>query len=185
MDLLTFIAELVKALAWPAAVLIIFLFLRKPILELIPLLQRIKYGGLEIDFGKRIQELAVEADQALPAPARPGKTSEYIEKSMTNLAYISPRAAVLEAWLELEEAAVSAAKRRGLNLTSQEERSPIALGSALERSGILDHKQMEIYTRLRNLRNAAAHATDFSFEPQAAIDYSELASRLAEVLRQA
>jgi uncharacterized protein YutE (UPF0331/DUF86 family) len=90
---------------------------------------------------------------------------------------------ILEAWLQLEEAAIEACRRHNLNLTSREMRSPIQLGAALEQAGILDEPKGEIFHRLRNLRNAAAHASEFQFEPEAALEYSDLALRLAEFIR--
>ena len=52
MDLVTFITERVTGLAWPGAVLLIVLSLRRPLIALIPLLRSLKYGDLEIDFEK-------------------------------------------------------------------------------------------------------------------------------------
>jgi hypothetical protein len=178
MDTLTFISEMAKALAWPLTVLIILLIVRNPLTNLIPSLQRLKYGDLELDFGRKVQELAAKATSELPS-------SEGARPSLTEIAYLSPRAAVLEAWLELEAAAMDASKRHHLNLTSREMRSPLALGQALEKAGILDGKKLEIYHRLRNLRNAAAHAADFAFDPEVAIEYADLADRLVKHIREA
>ncbi len=185
MDSLTFVAEIVKALAWPVTVLIILVVLRDPLRQLIPLLQRLRYGGVELDFGQRVQELAAEARQQLPASAATGPEIKPLRDRLDQLAQLSPRATVLEAWLELENAAIEATKRHGLNLTSREQRSPILLGDALERAGILDESKQEIYYRLRNLRNAAAHASDFAFDSSSAVEYADTALRLAEYLRKA
>jgi hypothetical protein len=111
-------------------------------------------------------------------------SSEGARPSLTEVAYISPRAAVVEAWLDLEAAAMEASKRHNLNLTSKEIRSPLTLGKALEEAGILDDKKLEIYHRLRNLRNAAAHATNFAFDPELAIEYANLADRLVKHIQQ-
>jgi len=140
-------------------------------------MQRLKYKDIEIDFGRKVQELAIEATSELPAPT---EARSIVEK----LAFVSPRAAVLEAWLKLEAAAIEASKRHQLNLSSSELRSPLTLGRALEQVGVLDKNKSNIYHRLRNLRNAAAHASDFSFDSESAMEYVDLAGRLAEYFRQ-
>jgi hypothetical protein len=65
----------------------------------------------------------------------------------------------------------------------RELRAPILLGQALEQAGILDEGKAQIYHRLRILRNAAAHASEFAFEPDSAIEYADAAMRLADYLR--
>lgn len=62
-------------------------------------------------------------------------------------------------------------------------RSPLILGQALEEEGILDGETPVIYHQMRNLRNAAAHASDLAFTADSAIEYADLAMRLTEYLR--
>lgn len=175
MDWLTFWAEVVKAVAWPVAALIIFLILRRPLLGLLPLIQRLEYKGVALDFGERVQEVAADAKRRIPAIASGKEEGKRLPNQMVELAQLSPRAVVLEAWLILEEAAIEATKRHGLTLKTREQRSPILLGNALEQAGILDEDQQEIFYRLRNLRNAAAHASDFAFDADSAIEYADSA----------
>jgi hypothetical protein len=85
----------------------------------------------------------------------------------------------------LEKEAIAAARRHNPKLTSRELRAPLLLGYYLEEAGVLDEEKQEIYNRLRNLRNAAAHASEFAFEPEAALEYADLALRLAEFLEKA
>lgn len=184
MDWLTFIAAVVSATAWPAAVLIIFLVIRKPLLELIPLLQRLRYGDIEIDFGREVDDLLQDMRRALP-PVRQSAERSPLQDNLLELARISPRAVVLEAWVELERSAIDAARRHQLNLRSKEQRSPLLLGNALVEAGLLDENQQEIFYRLRNLRNAAAHASEFAFDADSALEYAQVASRLSEYLSQA
>jgi hypothetical protein len=185
LDQSAFIAALVSALAWPVTILIIFFALRRPLLELVPLLKRFRYGNIELDFGQRVREIASELQKELPPTISPGPNRSGLSEYIVRLSQLSPRAVILEAWLQLEEAAVEAAKNHGLNLTSQETRSPLLLGQALEQAGILDEAKQKIFYRLRNLRNAATHASDFDFEPDSALEYADSAMRLAEFIRSA
>src|SRR3970040_2344480 len=111
MDTLSFPAEMTKALAWPRTIILALLLLRRPLADLIPLLQRLRYKDLELDFGKRVQELASEIKKQLPGGRQPGGAQQRGRNRLADLAHASPRAAVLEAWLEVEEAAIAAAKR--------------------------------------------------------------------------
>ena len=185
MDSLTFISSVISALAWPVTVIIIILILRLPLTNLFPLLQRLRFQGLELDFGRQVQALALEARNQLPPASGVLNTEESLRERWIELAQLSPRAVVLEAWLRLEKAAIDASKRHGLNLHSAEIRSPLLLGEALEQAGILEGATAGIYHQLRNLRNAAAHASEVAFSPDAAIEYADLAARLTEYLRKA
>jgi hypothetical protein len=109
-------------------------------------------------------------------------SARLLRDRLEKLAPMAPRAVILESWLYLEQAAVDAARRHELRLTSGEMRAPQKLQQALQIHGLLDDGQLQIFNRLRNLRNAAAHASDFDFDPSAAIEYADLAIRLAEYL---
>ena len=184
MDNMTFVAEMTRALAWPVTILLALLLLRRPLADLIPLLQRLRYKDLELDFGKRVQELAQEVKKELPG-AKDVTAARARAKPMVELAKNSPRAAVLEAWLQVEEAASEAAKRHGLKLTDRERRSPGTLEESLVEAKILDKNKQGIFGRLRRLRNAAAHAADFDLDTDSAIIYAASAERLAEYLAKA
>jgi hypothetical protein len=185
MDWLTFWTEVIKALAWPVTVFAIFLILRRPLTRLIPYLQRLRFRDIELDFGKQVEELAAEFHRELPTQPALLEPSRQLREHWEKLAPLSPRAVVLEAWLHLEEAAIEASRRHGLKLTSRELRSPILLGHALEEAEIIDESKLEIFHRLRNLRNAAAHASEFEFDPESALEYADLALRLADFIRSA
>lgn len=178
MDVLTFIANIIASLAWPITVITIFIILRRPLFSLFPLVQRLRFQGLELDFSRQIHAIAAEAQNQLPPARKTDERGQPLRAHWIELAQLSPRAVVLEAWLELEKAAVQAARKRNPNLRSIELRSPLILGEALEEVGVLQDSTAGIYHQLRNLRNAAAHASEFAFTPDSAIEYADLAARL-------
>jgi len=108
MTWLEFISSLATALAWPGAVLALALVLRKPLAELIPLLQRMKYRDFEMEFRRRVSEAREEAGVEDEASTEAEPTPE--EARIIELAKVSPRAAVTEAWLWVEFASLGAAK---------------------------------------------------------------------------
>jgi hypothetical protein len=179
MDWLSFIAALVKALAWPATVLGIFLVLRRPLTSLVPLLGRLKFKDLELDFGRRLAEAREEA-AALPAASRALATAGDGRETLLRLAATAPRAAILEAWLHLEAAAIAAARRHGTSEPVSHLRAPVRLIESLEETGVIDARQAAVFHELRSLRNSAAHAVGFEPSPETARDYVHLAARLEQ-----
>lgn len=184
MDTLTFITEIVKALAWPVVALVIFLTLRKPLFDLLPYLQSFRYRDIEIGFGARVQALAYDLRRLLPEATLSGEAAQEHAR-LAELARLSPRAVVLEAWLQLEKTAMELSRRKELGLDSRALRTPILLGHALEQAGLLDENMQTVFYQLRTLRNAAAHASDFAFDAEAAIEYAEMALRLNNYLQNA
>jgi len=180
MDWLSFVAAMTAALAWPLTLVAIFLALRRPLRDLIPLLARLKYKDLELDFGRRLAEASAEV-AALPALRAPGALPAG-DDPLIGLAAAAPRAAILEAWLRVEAAALAAARRRGTAEPVSSLRAPVRLIEALEELGVIDARQAAVFHELRSLRNSAAHALGFEPTPEAARDYVRLAARLEQSL---
>jgi hypothetical protein len=183
MDPLSFIAELVKALAWPGAVVLLVTMLRKPLSDLIPLLQRLKYKDLELEFGKVIEEVKEEVQAQLPpVPATKALTTG-ASAVLVKLAEMSPRAAIIEAWREVEDSLLDAAKRKGLDLPPRQVTLPVYVIRLMHAKGLVDSDKLTIVNDLRMLRNSAAHAPDFALSKDSALEYAELATRLTEYFR--
>jgi hypothetical protein len=193
MDWLTFIAEIIKGLAWPAVVLTLLLVLRRPIADLLPLVRKLRYKEFEAQFGARLEEvetLKAETAPALPepaAPAQPGEPPGAFRRPSTDvlslalqLAEKSPRAAILEAWLGVESAAKSAVKRLGLVAITP--RSLLDVIRTLDKSNALDAAQIAMLHELRSLRNDAAHSAEVALSTETAIRYVALAESLKEHL---
>ncbi|MGB7210170.1 MAG: hypothetical protein WBD27_16050 [Pyrinomonadaceae bacterium] len=180
MDILTFLAQLAAALGWPIAIIIMVLILRKPIAGLIPLLQRLKYKDLELDFGRRIEEIKEEVAEELPPAAEVRALPAAPDSSILTLARVSPRAAVLESWLSLEETLMRRAQKE-LSSKGDNEHPllPHRAITFLERSDNFKNL-IPILKDLRGLRNEAAHAPDFAFSPGSAIEYAGVAERVRQ-----
>jgi Domain of unknown function (DUF4145) len=183
MDWLTFIAEMTKALAWPLAALGIFLVLRKHLLARLPDLDTLEWKDFRFRFNQQVHEVASEARQALPEPEVTRLPPLSDEAQHLRLADLSPRAAILESWIALEDAAISALKRKGTTLTDRELQQPLLLVQALGDAGLLNPAQQQVVSELRNLRNAAAHATELRITPQTAREFVTIASAFERLLR--
>jgi hypothetical protein len=180
-DWLSFIASVVGSLAWPGAVVVLVLFLRRPIGALLPLLQRLKYKELELEFGRRVEEVKQQLAQELPPETVLAPAGEE-GAAIARLAEVSPRSAVLEAWRDVELAALEAARKIGGEAFRHRTLTFQAL-RILERSESLDRNVIGVLRDLRGLRNEAAHAPDFALTKESAVEYAASASAVARYLR--
>lgn len=108
MDWLTFISKLVDSLAWPVAGVVLGLIFRKKLIELIPLLRRVKAGPLEAEFEIATRQVlastaAVIAKQG-NQDAQKSEEAESIAEKASRLitARSEPTAAIIEGWSTLD-----------------------------------------------------------------------------------
>lgn len=170
MDWLTFIAEIVKALAWPAFLFFTVLAFRKPLVELLPGLRRLRIKEFEIEFGHELlqveKRVSVTGRMAIPDRLR-------------QISAVAPTAAILEAWRDLEAAAADAAIRRGFSVIG----GAWQLFVVLRSEGVLSEAQASAVDSLRTLRNKVAHAADAEITEEQAMRYIEIAAGLGAAIR--
>lgn len=172
MDLLTFIAELFKAGAWPVAAVSIALIFRKQIQALLVRLKKGKFGPAEFEFEEAVRELQQDAvELQLPAAS---------QSSVPTLsqAALEPRAVVLQSWIEVESAIEALAKKHGL-LTEGKSPSSSQLVRALKNAEVLKPEYIALFSELRFLRNRAAHERDFNPSAESVQGFARLAKELA------
>lgn len=204
MDEFTFIATLAQALAWPAVVLVLVLLLRKPLSDLIPSLRRLKYKEVEMEFSREIAELKARYQPALPKVlpvAKPKHQEPATETTPRNsesqqlrhgsarrdellqMVRFSKRVAIMEAWLEVEAAAVEIASSFWLQPPNDVFKGNPNLGQYLVQCKVIDQAQLDIFNRLRDLRNRATLAQTINVSEEDARSYVELATGLAASIR--
>ena len=184
MDWPTFAVEMVKALAWPTAAIAALLVLRKPIAGLIPLARKLKYKDFEMEFGQQVREAKADAAVELPLPTTRALPA-VVPNPLRELAEVSPRSAVTEAWRQVEVAATEAARRNDISLGNRDAYSPSQVMRELIRARVVDEGKVGIFHELRSLRNQAVHAPDFALSAESALEYAEIARRLADYLQSA
>lgn len=185
MDWLTFVSKVIEALAWPSVVAGLLLYLRKDLPRLITSLRKLKFKEVEVEFGEAAKKVAVATSAAVPLPGPDaklaGENERDVERQLLAIADLSPRAAILEAWLRIEAAAVAIIRKHGhttLNATP----GPLRLREGLEAIGILTPPQVEAYDGLRRLRNEAVHTPDADFTASAISNYIQAALSMAAYL---
>jgi hypothetical protein len=168
MNWLEFTVEIVKALAWPLAVVLACLLLRKELKTLLGRIRRGKFGSAELEFEREVSELSAETP-AIGVELTEVRVSE--TSSALSLAASNPRASILNAWLRLESALFHLVATRGIIL---EKRTLGGALKALHKQAVIDADDVSLINELRSLRNSAVH--DESFDPgsEAALRFVEL-----------
>ena len=181
MDNLTFLASIIKSLAWPVAAVILALLFKDQIKKLAPFVKRLKAGPVEAEFERDVRQLWESAPaQYKSSYAIPSDTASI--GFLLNLAALHPRSAVLEAWVRLE-AAARAALPQPTNPGAMTSYLPAArLAEALVQAGVIDQRQVTLYHELRRLRNEVAHAVASEPTQESVLSYIELASLLQSQL---
>jgi hypothetical protein len=185
MDCLQFIAALASALAWPATVVTVVFVLRHPILKLIPALHKLKLKEFEIEFREKLAEAAkavatIATSQLKEPDVALLKPPDYYR----DLARISPRAALMEVWMEIETAAADAFHRRFSKSLSDVRIQPKDVLAFLRSHDVISEDDHRRADDLRQLRNRAAHQVEISEISSELIDaYITLALDLARKLK--
>lgn len=180
MDWLTFVSNLIASIAWPAATVCLVLILRKHITALLPHVRKLKAGPVEAEFEREVKAIEAEVgtSQQIGVGAAPAAAPS---DRLFDLAKISPRAAILEAWQSVEFAA-----RRVVLQHSGSPRpdmsSPMRVVRALSELNLLPPDDIALFHDLRGLRNQATHAPDFGPSLDAVSRYLQLAASLEQRL---
>lgn len=189
MDFLTFLATIVGSLAWPVSMLVALFMLRRPITKLLPSLRRLRYKELEVDFGKELEKIEAVMDTVeektqpkgeLPVEVQqeplPKTRTELLEK----IADLSPNAAILESWRNVERTLDFYFSSRGI----ERPRSGQTILGHLDYDTNFPPQLVSAYQELRLLRNRAAHDRK-NLTTEHAKEFAGLADRLTFALIQA
>ncbi|WP_211705776.1 hypothetical protein [Paraburkholderia aspalathi] len=185
MDWLTFVAKVVEALAWPGTVLALLLIVRKELPGIVRSLRRLKFKDVELEFGEAAKAIATETKEAVP-PARAdskltGGAKSDISARLEVVADLAPRAAILEAWLQVEAAAADVVRKHAA-VTISSTPGPLRLLDGLRRAGVLNERQVSVFENLRRLRNEAVHGSDVRFSKESVTSYIDSALSMAAYL---
>jgi hypothetical protein len=172
MDLLDFFASLTDSLAWPVTVLCCVYILRTPAGKLIERVTKLKYGELEAEFQERLNKIENISEDGAKGIKQDLKVASI---ALEDLSEVSPRAAVLEAWIIVEKATSVFCEANGLpsNVTYQ------GLFRLAKEKDLDIEAFQTAYQELRLLRNKAVHATDSDITPATAKQYVKTANFIA------
>jgi len=177
----TFIIEILKAVAWPLTIVLIVLILKRPIVQLFPSLQKMKFKDFELEFNKEVQQLSNETMRTSPDIFNFNQTNIF-DNDFNNAIQYSPREEIIKAWIKLEDSARGALKKQNVKLSRLDYSSPLHLANRLRENKLLDSSKIGIFNNLRNLRNEAAHSYRFNIMPESAREYINIADSLMHYL---
>jgi hypothetical protein len=173
------IVGLIDALAWPVAAVCIANLFKAEFRFLLMRITSLKYKDAEAKFEQGVEELAKE---------RPAEAATLIERGnavggvgkrqgeLLRISEVSPRAAIMEAWIDVEHALAQAAMQQGFGDRGRA-LLPSAARQVLEKNE-LTRGLTNWYEHLRRLRNEAAHAEAFNPSPDSVQQYLEYAQQL-------
>jgi hypothetical protein len=186
MDWLTFISKVIEAIAWPAVVVAVLLYLRKELPNIVKSLRKLKFKDVELEFGEAAIALAAETKRVVPAAKTgitiQGQDEETVVAKLSTIAELSPRAAILEAWLLVEGAAADLLRNQQSMTTLSANPGPMRIREGLRRAEVLTPPQEAAFEHLRRLRNEAVHAPDAEFTAAAVASYVQSAVAMAVYL---
>ena len=177
------IFKFLGSLGWPAAIVIAVWLFREKLNALLPLL-RMKYKDLDVSF--RLDQAEKEAAQIPPPPPSPYLERTPEEKSkFEQVAEISPRAAILEARAELEDAVKTVAVKLGRLSSNMKSPSMTVAIRALRNSRVISPETSALLDDLRVVGNSAAHGVDTDFGKEDALRFRSLTDQALRQLQDA
>jgi hypothetical protein len=175
MDILTFIAALVKAVVWPITTIMVAVLFRTEFRALLNRLKKGKVGSAEFEFQDQVEELAKDIAEISPVPQPIELKAETVRLASSN-----PRGVMVSAWFEVETTLKNLAQKHNL-LDDQTRRNPPALVRTLAKAGLIPKSHAPGYTALYRLRNQAAHEADFNPNEDAILGYLRIAEELKQI----
>lgn len=181
MDLLSFIAEVIKALAWPATILIL-VFLAKPYLWRIPeFIHSAKYKDFEVTFKERLRSLETDVESAgiKVSDELPPEYRDLFDQNRDRLHLI-----VIEAWRNIERLIRDKFPWAGVSGRTGRGNPPIsAMLRELYAKEIFSEEEFSLLRELQNARNWAAHGRTLSLREDDVRKYLKFTAALSERIR--
>lgn len=168
----TFIVEMTRALAWPLAVFVILVIYRKTLPSLVDRIRSLKYGNFEAAF----TDQTVQVAENISGTSQSLSASASGDHKLLLLAQQSPRAAVVEAWLQIERRLHAIAVQAGVETKPRS--SITELLHSLRAAKAIAADTERALLGLLQLRNLAAHAPAEELSTQKAVDFVTLAGAL-------
>ncbi len=159
MDAYEFSVSILGILVWPLVILTSVFLFRKPISDIGKRLTKLTYRDLRVDFGETLTRVehavSQETAEKVGSPAVVVAPAISARDRFERLAEISPTAAVVETWIDVENMLNTMALHHGL--IDERVKSSSKLIKLMGSAKVIDHRTAAILDDLRSLRNAAAH----------------------------
>ncbi|MCY7297241.1 hypothetical protein [Alteromonas sp. a30] len=172
--------KLLDVAIWPATVLMLAFLFKGEVGKILTRMSKFKYKGIEASFDQElsiIEETTKETNKVLNEGSSHTRDSYNLTlERILQLADVSPRACVSEAWREVESVTISLMHAYDYNPRNVQ-MSKVFRGIVHDNG--YPWSLYEDYRRLMKLRNQAVHAGDFDLSKEEAERYAMTAIDLA------
>jgi len=178
--------QIISALAWPLTVIIVSIMFRHEAKQIVARLSSLSYGEVKAEFKHDLMKIENAVDALDIGTANSGPQEQQNGESLSSyerllrIAEISPRAAIMEAWRDIEVTTKKVTDAYGISVGGQI--AGVKAIRELVRRGLLPESVVPIYERMRRLRSRAAHAADFAIDPEEAERYIDTAYKFHNTL---
>lgn len=176
-----YLVKIIDSIAWPIAAIWLGYIFKSELKSLLARMSKFKYGEIEAQFEQiktELENISIEAQPILKV----NKINEHNKRYeyLMSLAESSPRAAILETWIQIESELLSLCKRA--NFTPSNPKNTLTLIHDMVKEDILPSNIFPLIYKLRKLRNEAAHLPEFVFDEASKKSFS-VAIGIANLLK--
>ena len=173
--------NLVAALAWPIAIVIIIFSLRKYIGGLFNRLDRVSFKGIEIDFSRETEEITEYLCSELDLSVVTCDDAHALSEEVAQISEISPEAAVPFAYTMVEKALkekFKAISDKDINLVTD-------LPKYLFKKKVIDEKTFDVFCKMKKIKNKVKQniSKNICINKNDALEYGKNAGLLLEVIK--
>lgn len=167
--------NLIQALAWPIATLVIALIFQRPIKQLLVThagsLRRLRVGPVEAEWNDQLPTVQTDT---LVALANESPTRQLLRNYYAKDAERNPKHAILQAYCNVEESLREMVGGPSGSITYSSHGGPTELVREVQALGIVDDATVRAVDGIAILRNMVAHESDEVVTVQQALDYLAL-----------
>jgi len=177
------LSNLIIGIAWPIAIVWIALSFRDEVRLLLGRVSTLKYKEMEAKFERTLSATKKQVKQ-LSNEERENWDKGKIKGVLTThelfqrIAKTSPRAAIIEYWVDLEAAISFAAEKAGIK-----KESAVEATSELVRNKCVTPDILPLVRDLKKLRNQAIHLADKSISEDEALTYLDVVLHVGNEFR--
>lgn len=158
--------------SWPVATIVVVILLRKDFGRLVATISQIKHKDTEINFNEQVEQIS----------GAENTEADGVSRSKTVLAKQSPRGAVLDSWLRIEESMNDYAKRHDSEHIPSSTFNSLTFYLMKENIG---KGTADMLDKLHGLKNRAVHLKDEDIDSETAIEFEKLANRVISKIEEA
>ena len=179
------LVRLVEAITWPLTIMISIFLFRHELRKAAQRLTTLKYKDISIIFNKDLEQIEndlskIKFDRNDKKQLEDDQTLSSYER-LIRIADISPRAAIMEAWRDIEITTKQVTE--AYEIASIGHIAGVKAVRKLVEKGVLPSNVISVYERLRRLRAKAAHTAEFEIDPVEGQRYIDTAHQFFMTLR--